>query len=424
MIRRNGLRRSSPLLSPWSREDITVKRNPVSGSPLYLLLGLLVCSLNAGHAVAQDFIEVRSPRTLSVDKIPCQRIPLGEVEDYKPTIVLLPSGELVLSMFTGRRLENGKIAEQAILYRSADGGLTWAKREMPDIAGREPALSVTKEGTLFITAHLLGQDVRNKDGYTHSYLHRSSDGGRSWTTTRVEPEEFRPRTVGLTTRNVLELADGSLLLGISEHAPKCRSVMLRSTDGGQTWPETYQSHFADVPEDYPYTLFGEAHLWQARSGKLYAILRVGAGNSWPLSGTTDPGNNDQSERMIIYSSLDGGRNWIRVQDLGGYGQMYMSVLRLGEGRLLLTYTQRAILQPLGVRAVLGREMEEGFRFEMKHDLMMIDTKTPAGVSSGGGFGPTVRLADGTLVTSYTYRDAENQKHAEVIRWKMPDFKKE
>ena len=104
--------------------------------------------------------------------------------------------------------------------------------------------------------------------------------------------------------------------------------------------------------------------------------------------------------------------------------MYMSVLRLGEGRLLLTYTQRAILQPLGVRAVLGREMEEGFRFEMKHDLMMIDTKTPAGVSSGGGFGPTVRLADGTLVTSYTYRDAENQKHAEVVRWNMPDFKKE
>jgi hypothetical protein len=60
---------------------------------------------------------VSSPRTLAVDKIPCQRIPLGEVEDYKPTIVLLPRGELLLSMFTGHRLENGKIAEQAILYR-------------------------------------------------------------------------------------------------------------------------------------------------------------------------------------------------------------------------------------------------------------------------------------------------------------------
>jgi hypothetical protein len=401
-----------------------VKRKTLSGSPLYLLLGLLICSLQAGLAGAQEFIEVRSPKVLPVDKIPCQRIPLGEVEDYKPTIVRLPGGELVLSMFTGRRLENGKVAEQAILYRSADGGRTWSKRELPDIAGREPALSVTEDGTLFITAHLLGQDVRNKEGYTHSYLHRSGDRGRSWTSRRVEPEGFRPRTVGLTTRNVLQCADGSLLLGISEHAPDCRSVMLRSTDGGRSWPETYQSHFNDVPEDYPYTLFGEAHLWQARSGKLFAILRVGAGNSWPLAGTNDPGNNDQSERMIIYSSVDGGRNWIRVQDLGGYGQMYMSVLRLGKGRLLLTYTQRAILQPLGVRAVLGEEMDDGFRFEMKHDLMMIDTRTPAGVSSGGGFGPTVRLADGTLVTAYTYRDADNRKHAEVVRWNMPDFKQE
>lgn len=385
------------------------------------LVGLLVLSALSRQVTAQDFIEVRSRKTLTVDRIPCQRIPLGVVEDYKPTLVRLPSGELVLSMFTGRPLENGKVAEQAIIYRSADGGRTWSTRELPDIAGREPALSVTKQGTLFITAHLRGQDVRNRDGYTHSYLHRSEDRGKSWTSLRVEPEGFRPRTVGLTTRNVLECADGSLLLGVSEHAPNCRSVMLRSTDGGRSWPESYQSFFREVPEDYPYTLFGEAHLWQARSGKLYAILRVGAGNSWPLAGTNDPGNNDQSERMIIYSSIDGGRNWTRVQDLGGYGQMYMSVLRLGKGKLLLTYTQRAILQPLGVRAVLGEELDDGFRFEMKHDLLMIDTKTPAGVSSGGGFGPTVQLADGTLVTAYTYRDAQSRKHAEVVRWNMPDF---
>ena len=82
-----------------------MKKYSVSWRPLCPLLGLLVCTLTASHAVAQDFIEVRSPRTLAVDKIPCQRIPLGEVEDYKPTIVLLPGGDLVLSMFTGRRLE-------------------------------------------------------------------------------------------------------------------------------------------------------------------------------------------------------------------------------------------------------------------------------------------------------------------------------
>ena len=174
--------------------------------------------LNQGTLGADppSFIEVRNPKTLSVETLRCQRIPLGEVDDYKPTIALLPDGELLLSMFSGRRLAGGKIAEQTVLYRSADGGMTWSRRETPDIAGREPALSVTKEGTVFITAHLLAQDVRNKNGYTHSYLHRSLDGGRTWTTTRVEPEEFRPRTTGLTTRNVLQLADGSLVLAVSE----------------------------------------------------------------------------------------------------------------------------------------------------------------------------------------------------------------
>ena len=53
---------------------------------------------------------------------------------------------------------------------------------------------------------------------------------------------------------------------------------------------------------------------------------------------------------------------------------------------------------------------------------MIDTKTPPGVASGGGFGPTVRLPDGPLVTSYTYRTADNHKHAEVVRWRLPKFK--
>jgi len=52
--------------------------------------------------------------------------------------------------------------------------------------------------------------------------------------------------------------------------------------------------------------------------------------------------------MIVYASSDMGRNWSKVRDLGGYGQMYMSMLRVREGRLMLTFTQRAIKPPLGV----------------------------------------------------------------------------
>ena len=394
-----------------------------------VFLSLLVCATWSGGlavgvaAEETDFIAVRKGKRLSANKIGCQRVPVGIAEDYKPSIVLLPDGEILLCMFSGRRLNDGKIAEQTVLYRSMDGGHTWSQRETPDIAGREPSLSVTAQGTVLITTHLLGQDIRNKEGYTHSYVHRSEDRGKTWSTTRVEPVGFRPRVTGLTTRNVLQLADESLLLGVSEHGvKKCKSYVWRSTDDGKTWGTRSLSHFEKVPEDYPYTLFGEAHLWQARTGKLYAILRVGAGNTWPLSGTKDPGNNDQSERMIIYASEDVGKTWSQVSDLGSYGQMYMSILRLGDGRLLLTYTQRAIATPLGVRGALGTESADGFQFDLARDEIMLETKTPVGMASGGGFGPTILLADGTLVTSYTYRDADRRKHAEVVRWKMPAWK--
>ena len=281
---------------------------------------------------------------------------------------------------------------------------------------------VTTKGTVFITAHLLAQDVRNKDGYTYSYLRRSLDGDRTWASIRVEPEEFRLRTTGLTTRNVLQLANGSLLPGVSEYGIKnCNSFVWRSTDNGKTWAKKYSAHFDSVPKDYPYTLFGDAHLWQAKSGKLYAILRVGAGKTRPLSETNDPGNNDQSERMIVVSS-DMGLNWSKARDLGSYDQMYTSMLRVREGRLMLTFTQLAIRPLLGVRDVLGRETKDGFEFDLKHDQFMIDTKTPVGVASGGGFGPTVRLDNGTLITSYTYRAADNHKHAEVPRWRLSEIK--
>jgi len=129
---------------------------------------------------------------------------------------------------------------------------------------------------------------------------------------------------------------------------------------------------------------------------------------------------------VLYRSKDGGANWT-IEELGSYyGEMYPSFLRLQDGRLLFTFTVRAAvpprLPPLGVRAVLGRETHDGFEFDFEHDRIMLDTKTPIGRDSGGGFGPTVQLDDGTLVTSYSYAGPGprgDDKHVEVVRWRLP-----
>jgi hypothetical protein len=99
--------------------------------------------------------------------------------------------------------------------------------------------------------------------------------------------------------------------------------------------------------------------------------------------------------------------------------MYMSLLSLQDQRLLLTFTVRDLHPPLGVRALLGSETDDGFKFDFEHKRLMLDTRTPLGKAQGGGFGPTVQLQDGTLVTSYSYRGDDDMTHLEVMRWMPP-----
>jgi hypothetical protein len=114
-----------------------------------------------------------------------------------------------------------------------------------------------------------------------------------------------------------------------------------------------------------------------------------------------------------------GRTFRFTGDFGDYGEMYMSLLRLDRGGLLLTFTVRDLKPPLGVRALVGEEKDDRFRFDFGRDRLMLDTRTPVGRAQGGGFGTTVRLDDGTLVTSYSYRDAGDRTHLEVVRWRLP-----
>jgi hypothetical protein len=110
--------------------------------------------------------------------------------------------------------------------------------------------------------------------------------------------------------------------------------------------------------------------------------------------------------------------------------MYPSMLQLQDKRLLLTYTARIIDPPLGLRAVIGTEEKDGLQFDFEHDVIMIDTQTPIGRRSGGGFGPTPQLDDATLVTAYSYWPPDDRRkvgdesvpgpsQCRFARWRLP-----
>ena len=100
-------------------------------------------------------IAVHNPQRLMGAAVSCERVALGESDDYKPCIARLPNGELLLTAFHQYKRDGSQVMEQTLLFRSKDGGLTWSQAEKLNLLGREPYLTVRADGTIFITGHLL-----------------------------------------------------------------------------------------------------------------------------------------------------------------------------------------------------------------------------------------------------------------------------
>lgn len=122
------------------------------------------------------------------------------------------------------------------------------------------------------------------------------------------------------------------------------------------------------------------------------------------------------DRMMRCESTDKGLTWNKVCDFGDYGMHYPRVIRLQDGRLLLTFTQRGVFYPIGLQAVLS--YDDGETWDFQSDRLIIEGKAGWGMPSGGGFGNTIQLSDGTLVSCSTYF-GNNQKPLEVVRWELP-----
>ena len=143
----------------------------------------------------------------------------------------------------------------------------------------------------------------------------------------------------------------------------------------------------------------------------------------PIPGTQYPANsatNDNTNRLSLFRSHDGGVSWTLDPPLGStYGEMYPSLLHLSDTSVLFTYTVRALQPQLGVQAVLGTVTSTSYALNFQSDVLLLDEETPSNQTSGGGFGNTVRAADGTLVTAYSYRGSDGNTHVQVVRWGLP-----
>ena len=81
-----------------------------------------------------------------------------------------------------------------------------------------------------------------------------------------------------------------------------------------------------------------------------------------------------------------------------------------------TYTQRSIFYPLGLRAIIS--WDDGATWDFSTDRIIIEGKSPWGRAQGGGFGNTLQLEDGSLISCYFYRGEDDSFQIESVRWEL------
>lgn len=175
---------------------------------------------------------LRLPKTLKA-----LRVPLGTPGELKPNVVLLPNGETLLVDYGGQRNSDGTYQENLYLYRSSDYGRTWSARETLSAHGREGYFTLLHSGVLLLTAQIIPADVRNQEGYAYHVVYRSADGGVTWDKgTPVLHADVGGLYGTDASRNIIEFGDGSLLWEVGADYVGQRAW--RSYDGGLTWDKS------------------------------------------------------------------------------------------------------------------------------------------------------------------------------------------
>jgi hypothetical protein len=378
----------------------------------------------------------------AIGELPAEFIPL----DYPdlsgradPAIGLDSSGAIYVAIHTR-------------VFTSKDGGRSWTSREVDvkswdeRLANRSDIVAegygsfgVLRDGTL-----LWSYSIR-----TDSYLLRSIDGGSSWERWgKIEAEPPYNAAYG-GQNDIVELPDGTVVWPVMlyselpegetweqrledirergqwEGPPIFAASVYRSLDGGRTWPERALLQ--------PWG--GETNVMSLRSGSLLAAIRYqrffiapppaneppelaelaakapGKASEWP------------GKQVFFADSTDGGRTWINFRPLwrkkGGkidmeHGEAHGHIIQLADGRVLLAHEHRYPRNTSGFRARVSHDEGQTWRPEVYH------------LSRGTGYGASVQIADGTIVTvcGNTPLD-DNAKpltpfQAQVVRWRLPD----
>ena len=365
----------------------------------------------------KDVIRIIKANKLPSVGIPCERIQIGGRKGYKPNVIKFKNGELLMANFHTHCevFDDGQMCEHTVLHRSMDNGNTWKSQHYDYLLGREPYLNVFSGDTVLITTHLIESDVRNLTGNTDVWIHRSTDKGKTWQSWIIDLDII-PEEVSMTcsSRNIIEY-DDAYIMGVGCEYGK--DYIFRSHDKGLSWDAEKVKVLGFDKDKYQSSVFPEGVFHITDTGRLLLFARCDIRRmnfDTDIPGLPDidaisASDCDHYDVEIIFESPDNGMTWKPVSAVPLLGCMYPSVCNLGENRYLLTYTKRTPDEKfhMGVYAIILEENDGNIRAETESDVIVIDEKTPDYFDSGGGFGNTLKLEDGTFITPYSYLHADS-----------------
>jgi hypothetical protein len=313
-----------------------------------------------------------------------------------PTLARQKSGRLML-VWSGRR--EGHICPFGTVewMTSDDQGKTWTwPRTLLDSAidDRDAGVLETAQGTILVTtftslayepslkkAEQAGhwpQDRLQRWQAAHRRLNaeervsdlgtwilRSTDGGRTWST--------RQDSLVNSPHGPVQLSDGRIFYAGKElwKTPKRCGVSV-SDDDGQSW-----KWLAEIParpgDDSGH--YHELHAVEAANGRIIVHIR---------------NQNRTNDRETLQTeSSDGGKTWSVPHPIGVWG-LPSHLLRLQDGRLLMSYGYRR--QPFGNQARISEDHGQTWSAPL--------TISEDAASGDLGYPSTVQLDDGSLLTAW------------------------
>ena len=364
---------------------------------LFLVASFVTISLPASPARAGPEVAPTGPveRYISIDNV-CAW----------PNLTVLRDGTIIAAIFN--RPSHGLEAGMVEAWASGDGRF-WEKRGI--VAPNEPnttrmnvAAGLAGNGDLVVLCSGWSnqqqpgrqKQIPFRDAILPAWVCRSSDGGRTWT----QDKEFVPPPKDweafVPFGDIVAGTDGALhasAIGVyydprEAVRPRPPRVMqswhFRSADDGRTWSAT--------------SVIGPTHN--------ETFIHPLGGKRWLAVA-----REESARAMDLFHSDDDGKTWGSPQRVTGRGELNAHLLRLKDGRLLLSYGNRAE-DRFGVLAKTssddGRTWSNPIR--LVHSL-----------KSDCGYPSSVQRPDGAIVTAYYSASTQNHTryHMGVVIWNPP-----